>query len=116
MRVKIRIVRVKHRWHSDWQAGVLMGDQRAIGCHHLMRIVYEKDAAGVITRPKVLATHSNVEIVIPAGDRRAVGECEAHLWGGQTGAVLSTGMPKSLSRWRVRKLTCAPKCTSYVSR
>ena len=81
-----------------------------------MRIVYEKDAASVITRPKVLATHSNVEIVIPAGDRRAVGECEAHLWGGQTGAVLSTGMPKSLSRWRVRKLTCAPKCTSYVSR
>jgi hypothetical protein len=41
----------------------------AIGGHHLMRIVYKKDAASVITRPKVLATHSDVEVVIPAGDR-----------------------------------------------
>jgi len=69
MRVIIRIVRVKNRWHSDWQAGVLIGNQTAIRGHHLMRIVYKKDAASVITRPKVLATHSDVEVVIPAGDR-----------------------------------------------
>ena len=34
-----------------------------------MRIVYEKDAACVVTRPKVLTTYSDVKVMIPAGGR-----------------------------------------------
>ena len=66
MRVLIRIILEKH---SDWQARSFIGNQRAIRGHHLMRIVYEKDAACVVTRPKVLTTYSDVKVMIPAGGR-----------------------------------------------